>query len=107
MNTADKLSRQRRRRLDRLAERQLRQSDRALEQKGLVTIPIEAVQSMETMQRFFVGIVREQGRVRVSKATLDALQKGDTVKRSDAGDYIILTYQAAGAPAPEEGSNEP
>jgi hypothetical protein len=102
LNDAMKLSRQQRRALERKVERQARMSDRALSSRGVVMVPAEELEALHSMQRFFVAIVKEQGRVRVTKATLDSLREGDSVKRADVPEGLMLTFKS-GAP-PEEGS---
>jgi hypothetical protein len=56
------------------------------------------------MQRFFCAIVKEQGRVRVTKDTLESLRDGDSVKRDVLPDGAVMLTFKAGA-QPEEGSS--
>lgn len=84
-------------------ERELRKSDQALEHKGLVTISIEVAEQLQNALKFLLAITKEQGRVRVSKDTLESLREGDSVKRSVLPDgAVMLTFNAASA---EEGTD--
>lgn len=84
------------------ANRKMRRQAAALERKtGGVVVEVAELERMHRMQQLFCAIVKEQGRVRVKKETLDSMQMGDSVKSKDDGGAIVLSFVPAEPPAEE------
>lgn len=45
------------------------------------------------VRNVLLAIIKEQGRVRVSKATLDSLNDGDMVESRDLGDAMVFEHK--------------
>lgn len=78
-------------------------------QTGCVPVDERMLGQLATAQRFFLAIVKAQGRVRVSKADLDALREGDRVTSKDDGaGGLVLSFVPAEpeeAAPPQEATN--
>lgn len=73
-------------------------------QTGGVLVDPAELESLHRMQALFVAIVKEQGRVRVSEATIESLKPQDRVTSKKDASAIILSYEPA---EPEEASPTP
>lgn len=76
---------------------QRRLAQKVERQTGGVFVREQDLESLVAAQRFFLAVVKAQGRVRIPADALEALVEGDrvTMKREDGA--IILSFVAAGS----------
>lgn len=86
----------------------MRRAAKAIENKtGNVLVPGPMVEQLLAAQRYFLAIVKSQGRVRITKAELEALREGDRIKSARSGDGIVFSFEAAEEPHPQEAAAVP
>jgi hypothetical protein len=84
-----------------------RMSDARVRQTGTVSAGLLQSQLSKLSQEHFqvrnvlLAIIKQQGRVSVSKAVLDSLSNEDAVESRDIGDAIIFEYRKSDMIVPE------
>lgn len=66
-------------------------------QKRVKELELESFQ----MRNVLFAIIREQGRVRVAKATIEELREGDKLGARDMGDHYIFEFEQSNMVAPQ------
>lgn len=83
------------------ANRKQRRQAAALERKtGGVLVDPNELEQLRRMNLFFMAMVMEAGRVRISEKTFEAMKERDSIKAKHADGFVTLTYEPA---EPQEG----
>lgn len=81
--------------------KQRRAAAKVERQTGGILVDPHELAKLHEMQRLFVAIVKDQGRVRVRRDTLESLTMGDRVTSKSDEAAIVLSFVGAD---PEEGT---